>query len=777
MRRRFRGVKLPALAKNKPAPVSGSPLGKMLSERGARIAEFKKRKTRLQQLRVLPELVQKYVSDEWLERRRLKSGKIVVEKEKTHDEALENRLWCLLYHLGAIDLNEGRRFQIEVISSGEAVKLQVDVYGRIDDVVVIAECKSCTKKQKIPLQKDIGEIASLQKPIANAIRKHYGPERKLKIIWLMATNNIIWAEPDKAGAERHNIQIMQDRDLRYFEEIAKNVGPAARYQFLAEFLSDQIIGALSDYHVPAIRTKLGGTRAYFFVVPPSRLLPVAFVNHRGLRDPEGAPSYQRVLKRARLKEIGKYLDAGGFFPNCITVNFQHAPRFDQMSSIEERQIAFGELYLPDRFKSVWVIDGQHRLYGFTEACDAAKHALPVLAFEKLPRTQEAELFTTVNGKQQRVAPGLLDELVGELRWESPDFMERNSAIAARALDLMAAKTGGPFEDRIKTADLSESDTASLTVSEIKKGIIASRLLGNQVKGVISPGAFTRATPKDTVDALYDGLNAYFTLIERANQERWEKGRVGYLCSNIGIQGHVRLIQSLSDFLKSETAQEPHDLDAEDLIEQLKPFLEPVLEFIADATDDEFAKKFKTPFGSGGPPRYFGQLCLLVQRNYAKFNPPGLQQTLAQQDTETQEKGDALVKDLVKRVHTHVIETLKQAYGPKDYWDKGIPTSEIKVDAYRKKVEDKDQDLPIETYLDVIHHKKIVENPANWDLFKESMSIRLPDDKHGQQKYLKWIERLNEVRRIAAHPSDNRTYKDEDIDFLDLINEQLADRGV
>lgn len=776
MRGRFQGVKIQAPAKSMPAPMSGSPLGKMLSERGARVAEFKKRKTRLQQRRVLPELLQTYLADGWLERRRLKTGKIVVEKEKAHDEVLENRLWCLLYHLDAIDLNESRKFQIEVVSGGEAVKKQVDVYGRIDDVVIVAECRSCTKKQKRTFQKDIGEFASLQKSIANAIRKHYGLARRLKIIWLMVTNNIIWAEPDKARAESHNIQIMHDRDLRYFEEIAKNVGPAARYQFLAEFLSDQIISALSDYRLPAIRTKLGGTRVYFFVVPPSRLLPVAFVNHRGLRDPEGAPSYQRVLKRARLKEIGEYLDNGGFFPNCITVNFQRAPRFDQMHSIEERQIVFGELYLPDRFKSVWVIDGQHRLYGFTEADDAAKHALPVLAFEKLPRTQEAELFTTVNSKQQRVAPSLLDELVGELRWKSDDFSERNSAIAARVLDQMAARSGGPFEDRVKTGDLSESDTASLTVSEIKKGIIASRLLGTQAKGVISPGAFTRATPEDTLGALYDELTAYFTLIENANQERWEKGRTGYVCSNIGIQGHVRLFQALADFLKTETAQEPHNLDAEDLVEQLTPYLEPVLEFIAEATDDEFTKKFKQPFGSGGPPRYFGELCKLVHRNYTKFNPPSLQQFLDEQDTEIQEKGDALVKQLVNRVQTHIIERLKQVYGPKDYWEKGIPTKDIKVTAYAKKVDDKDKDLPIETYLDVIELKKIVEVTTNWEFFKDSMSVQLPNEKKGQQKYLKWVERLNEVRRIAAHPM-NRTYKDEDIEFLDFINEQLADRGI
>lgn len=753
---------------------SEPPLGKMLSERGARIAEFKKRKNRLQQRRVAVDQLEAAVADGWAERRKLTSGKIVVEKEKLHDEVLENRLWCILYHLGATDLNEGRRFQIAV--AGESVRKQVDVYGCIDDVVIVAECKSSQKKSKRSLQKDVGEFASLQKGIANAIRRHYGANRKLKIVWLMATSNVIWAAPDITRAENHNIHIMQDRDLRYFEEIAKNVGPAARYQFLAEFLRDQQIASLSNYRVPAIRTKLGGTRAYFFVAPPSRLLPVAFVNHRGLRDPEGAPSYQRVLKRSRLKEIGKYLDAGGYFPNSITVNFQKTPRFEQSYSMEDRQIAFGDLYLPDRFKSVWVIDGQHRLYGFTEAEDEKRPALPVLAFEKLPRTQEAELFTTVNSKQQRVAPGLLDELAGELRWNSDDFSERSGAIAARVLDLMAAKTGGPFEDRVKTGDLSESDTVSLTVSEVKKGIIASRLLGTQVKGVITPGAFTRAEPEETLHALYDGLTAYFTLVEKANQERWERGRAGHLCSNIGVQGHVRLIQALADFLRQKTAQEPHELEADELIEQIEPYLAPVLDFIADAGDEDFAKKFKQPFGSGGPPRYFGQLCLLVQRKYSSFNPPGLQQFLQEQDTELEEKGNALVSELVKRVQTHVIEILKQTYGPKDYWDKGIPNKGIKVAAYTKQVDDEDNDLPIETYLDVIELKKIVEASQNWDLYKDSLSIQMPDERKGQAKYLKWIERLNEVRRIAAHPM-NRSYKDADIEFLDFINEQLTERGV
>ena len=125
-------------------------------------------------------------------------------------------------------------------------------------------------------------------------------------------------------------------------------------------------------------------------------------------------------------------------------------------SFEDRQITFGQLYPPDRFKSAWIIDGQHRLFGFTEASDESTHKIvPVLAFEQLSNTGEAELFAIINSKQQKVARGLLDELAGELKLNSDDFNERINAIASRALDMMASETGNPFEERIKTADLAD----------------------------------------------------------------------------------------------------------------------------------------------------------------------------------------------------------------------------------------------------------------------------------------------------------------------------------
>lgn len=750
-------------------------LGKLAIDRNERIAEYRRRKPRVLQARIQPEDLPAKTADGWIERKQVAGGKVLVEKPKALDEILENRFWSVLYHFGATELNATRAFKIPVTTGRDVVEKQIDVFAKIDDVVVVAECKASTNKRERSLQKDIGELASLKKPIADALRKHYGV--KLKIIWLVVSSNIIWSTNDKARAIEQKISVVEERELRYFESIAKSIGPAAKYQFLGEFLSNQPVPSLQNTHIPAIRTKLGGQWAYYFVAPASRLLPIAFVNHRGLRDLDGAPAYQRVLKRSRLREIGEYIDGGGFFPNCITINFHVDVRFDKQSSVEDRQVSFGHLYLPDKFKSAWVIDGQHRLYGFTEANEEPqKHVIPVLAFERLATVKEAELFATINSKQQRVAPGLLDELAGELKMDSEDFSERNGAIAARALDMMSAETGNPFEDRIKTENQQATDITCLTISELKKGLIGSRLLGTEAKnGVITPGAFTRQSPEEMLHVVCDGLSAYFQLLAQANQERWDIGRPGHLCSNVAIAGHFRLIQALADHLRTTTSQEAYELEPGEFLDQIRSYLDPVLEFIRTATDEEFGRRFKQPFGSGGPPRYFGRLCQLVRDKHPSFHPQGLDQLLVEQNDENQERGDSLVKEIVDRVHGHVVATLKATYGPEAFFSQGIPFKELKKEALGRRVDDGDR-MPVENYLDVIHLKRIVEAAQNWELFKDRLSIMQAGEKKGQAKYLKWMDELNEVRRISAHPF-GRSYTDENIEFLEYMSEQLAERGV
>jgi hypothetical protein len=346
-----------------------------------------------------------------------------------------------------------------------------------------------------------------------------------------------------------------------------------------------------------------------------------------------------------------------------------------------------------------------------------------------------------------------------------------SAIASRALDMMATETGNPFEDRIKTAELGDSDIICLTISEIKKSIMSAKLLGSVARNDLEiPGPFSRRTTKETLHALCEGITAYFKIIQSANLDRWEQGRSGYLCSNIAVQGYIRLLHALIEYMEKETGQRPHNLEAEELIEQIEPYLKPVTDFIETSEPAEFAKRFKQPFGSGGPPRYFFQLVSLVRTQVPDFKPAGFDEFLSEQQSEAAEAADALTKSLVDRVHRHVIEVLKKIYG-NDYFNKGIPQKEIKLSANAKMYDDKEDAMPVENYLDVVELKKIVEHRNNWDSFKDTMNIKLPNERKGQAQYLKWMERLNEIRRIPAHPF-GRSYKEDDIEFLGFMDEQL-----
>ena len=64
---------------------------------------------------------------------------------------------------------------------------------------------------------------------------------------------------------------------------------------------------------------------------------------------------------------------------------------------------FGHLYLPNRYRSASIIDGQHRLYGFAPIDDSfANQNVIVVAFEGLSKAEEADLFVTINHEQKQV---------------------------------------------------------------------------------------------------------------------------------------------------------------------------------------------------------------------------------------------------------------------------------------------------------------------------------------------------------------------------------------
>jgi hypothetical protein len=83
-------------------------------------------------------------------------------------------------------------------------------------------------------------------------------------------------------------------------------------------------------------------------------------------------------------------------------------------------------------------------------------------------------------------------------------------------------------------------------------------------------------------------------------------------------------------------------------------------------------------------------------------------------------------------------------------------------------------LPMETYLEVVEMKKIVENKKVWPLFKAVFDIPEFGEK-GQAKNLKWMLSVNELRRIPGHPAKERKYKLEDFEYIDYIHGEFMAR--
>ncbi len=364
---------------------------------------------------------------------KLLTSKLKLRRKKDHSTLLEDRIWVLLYRMGYPILS-GRGFKIRhKLNDGSAGERKIDVFARDEETCLLIECKSRDQRGRRALQRDLEETETLQKSLANAIRRQFGETTKLKLIWMYATNNIIWSENDIDQSISHNIKVITENELQYFEAFISHLGPAGRFQFLSEFLRGQEIPNLSNIRIPAVRGRLGKHVFYSFVASPKHLLKIAYVNHQALNHPGGQPAYQRMVSKSRIEKIGNFIKSGGYFPTNILINFVEECRFDSISNKEntDNNIKFGWLYLPNKYKSAWVIDGQHRLYGYSHLDEKyLNQSLFVLAFQKMDTTTEANLFVTINHEQKSVPKSLLIALQADLKFGAEDPHEAVSALAS-----------------------------------------------------------------------------------------------------------------------------------------------------------------------------------------------------------------------------------------------------------------------------------------------------------------------------------------------------------
>lgn len=475
--------------------VSGEALIKVRKLRSKTFIESKERRV------ALPELNE----EGWEEYKSYKNNKFVgVRKNKRFDEVFEDRVWCLFEKLGFIYMNKDRSFIMSYDFNDPNNTQQIDVFAADEETVIIVECKAAeTIKDgvfKKPLEAFRGQMDGLRR---EAQKKF--PKAKVKFIW--ATHNYIMSPTDQEKMRQWDIVHFSDAVINYYYELVKHLGSCARYQLLGNLFANQEIRNMDD-KIPAIQGEMGGHKYYSFSIEPERLLKIGYVLHRNEANKNMMPTYQRLIKKNRLSKVRKFINDGGYFPNSLIISIESGGRglqFDVSGTkVDGAHSKLGVLHLPKKYRSAYIIDGQHRLYGYSDSNFATTNSIPVVAFVDLDRSEQIKLFMDINENQKAVPKTLRVTLNADMLWDSSDFNERRQALRSKIAQMFGEEETSPLMGRVVIGEDEKSSIRCITVEAIQTALRKSNFMSQFGKKncIIKDGTFDVGNNQDTCELLY-----------------------------------------------------------------------------------------------------------------------------------------------------------------------------------------------------------------------------------------------------------------------------------
>jgi DNA sulfur modification protein DndB len=672
---------------------------------------------------------------------------VKLRRAKPIDVALEDEVWSLVHKMGFNDYSKDRNFKIFIDEDTPA--RQIDVFAKDDETALLFECTCCDVRKEKNLNDLIEKILSIRKEVFASINKYYHSHPKLKIRWIIATRNIEWRKADLVKAEANNIVVLKDEELNYYKKLTEHIKTASKYQLLAHIYSQEKIHAL-DLKVPATKGSMGGKTFYNFLIKPFDLLKVAFISHKQSRNIEDLNTYQRMLQPKRLVKIAEYVDSGGQFPTNIVINIKSEKklRFDKIQDVGES--SFGTLYLPNHYASAWIIDGQHRLYGYvysnrSQKGKEDKTTFPVLAYENLPQTDEAKLFVDINCEQVRVKRSLLNEIYASLKWDSSDYGEKIDALCARTVIKLNTLSKSPFYERITVSNTDKTYYRCLTLTSFVDGLKENRYFGDH-KTMFKPGVLYASYSdnlEDTLNKASDVLIHYFDLFKNELSNHWLLGDQtgGFLCTNNGIRCLLRVLKEIMTYIKDDIKTDLDDLPAESINGHIDKYTNILIKHIGTCPP-EIIQRFRSRQALAGVNQNSLELMSFINQDVPEFCPQKLKDYLDTIDEKGTKEAQDLIDEIQVAMFKYIKDKLREKYGD-DWWFQGIPEkvrTECSYEHERQKgVKNKEQYLTIINYQSIAH--------ANWDLFEKAYSMSKDG---GKEKKLKWVGELGVIRNITHH---------------------------
>jgi DGQHR domain-containing protein len=288
----------------------------------------------------------------------------------------------------------------------------------------------------------------------------------------------------------------------------------------------------SYIEVKAWKNNHSGVDFFVFLLDSESLMRISYVSAE-----EREKGVQRPLSETRCKNVAKFIDSKeGIFANNLILNLSGQSNFIPSSQGSNE----GLLRIPDIEKSVWVIDGQHRLYGF----QFSKKKLDLLCsgFINLEIERQAQIFVTINQEQKGINPSVLYDLLPIIK--DADFKKMRSQSLVKQLN---------------------EDSKSAWFNEVKmlgvgKGLVSQAAFARNIETLIDPnGGILSQYPENLQ---YRILSNYFNAFKALFQKEWGSSKY-VLTKAIGLAAMCGIFPKIHGLCQS-------DFTVENIIQQLNP---------------------------------------------------------------------------------------------------------------------------------------------------------------------------------------------------------------
>lgn len=709
-----------------------------------------------------------YLKDGWETDGKPLKTRQKIKKKKSTGSKFEDDIWCLMYEIGYRHLNIDETFQLP-FNKGEEDKKQIDVIAIGKDEIILIECKATSTSKKYQFKDEIDLLGLRLDGFRKSLQQIFGEEKKVKFIFATRNYRIDSDSIDISRLLKYGVFHLNDNAYSYVNSLIKNYKESAIYQFKGLLFKNQLVKK-ERIEVPALEGNMGKKKYFMFSMEPEILLKMGFILHRTKANDEELPTYQRLLIPSRLKGISKFINEGGFFPNSIIININqnnHKLQFEAAGKGPSSNSKHGILKIPNAYAIAYIIDGQHRLYGYASSKYKSTNTIPVVAFVDLSPKEQLEIFMDINQNQKSVSPSLRLTLEEDLFWESDRVDSRLKALKSSIVKGLSENQNNVLYNKISIGE----DNSLLSFKPFYKALTDSNLIpkakGNKYEeDPIGCSLYntnnqdhnfemnnTRKRVIQLIDSCYSFVESNYSNIYNKNQS--------FVLSNRGTYAFIYLIGSLNSFL-TKKGKINISTSNKQRFEFIEPFIKTLMEGLKDISDND-EKFLLGTYGSKGDIVWSRHFQSLVNNVYPDYSPDELIEWKERNDEALQEEGRGYGVAIEKFMKKVVLEKIKNLFG--DNWELEINSikrdcqdrAEKEMERYYKEF-NKKKNVEWTEMFNINDYKTIIEkywtkkpdNDPSFKTFENIFSINIGVGFNSKNEKTKWIAMFNSYRNSWAH---------------------------